>query len=670
MAQSKHTGRTNTLLASSGLVAAFLAGTGAVMVAQTSNADGIVRCWGSNVYGQCFTPADLGPCSSIAAGAYHTIAVRSDGGVRCWGWNAYGQCDTPADLGPCLSIAGGRVHTIALRSDGGVRCWGAGLTNTGSWPHVGQCDTPADLGPCLSIAGGSGHTIAVRSDGGVRCWGWNSDGQCDTPADLGPCISIAGGGAHTIALRSDGTVRAWGWNQNGQCNVPSDLGTCTAVAGGDGYTVALRTDGTVRAWGYCGYGQCTIPVDLGSCTAVASTFEHIVAVRTDGTVRAWGLDVFGMCNVPNDLGTSISVAAGDLHTVALTKPLPGKCVADLNGDRLVDGADLGILLYAWGRCPKETSGCLGDLDADGAVGGSVDGSDLGLLLAAWGACPAPRVPAWGTLVEAIPDPSVVTDPALRAAIEATGLAWRVRDTATQVEMLLVPPGTFTMGCTIEPCSQWDPPAHEVGLSHPFYLGRYEVTQGQYASVMGENPSGFHSFPDSPQRPVENVYMRQGPFLQASGARLPTAAEWEFACRAGTSSRYYDGSNDTASVFGLGWLQANSGWPTAGPHPVGGKLPNRLGFYDMLGNVWEMVEDYFVQLPCAIETCPPSGPQIDPCYCQMPPACCGGLLECRGGGWNSYFAISWSPDWGPGGAGYCGGCSILNATIGFRIAKDP
>ena len=124
MAQTKHAGRPSALLSKSGLVAAFLAGTSAGMVAQSAHSDGIVRCWGGNYYGQCDTPVDLGSCSSVAGGYYHTIALRIDGGVRCWGYNYYGQCNTPADLGPCSRIAGGGSHTIALRRDGGVRCWG------------------------------------------------------------------------------------------------------------------------------------------------------------------------------------------------------------------------------------------------------------------------------------------------------------------------------------------------------------------------------------------------------------------------------------------------------------------------------------------------------------------------------------------------------------------
>ena len=109
----------------------------------------------------------------------------ADGPVRCWGWNDDGQCNTPADLGPCSSIAGGRDHTIALRIDGSVRCWGARTT------------VPADLGSCSSVAAGSSHSIALRSDGIVRCWGDNDYGQCNT---FGPSSSVGGGWAHTVSV--------------------------------------------------------------------------------------------------------------------------------------------------------------------------------------------------------------------------------------------------------------------------------------------------------------------------------------------------------------------------------------------------------------------------------------------------------------------------------------
>jgi len=83
-------------------------------VEQSARADGVVMCWGLNDYGQCNTPVDLGPCSSVAGGQRHTVALRSDGGVQCWGRNDIGQCSTPADLGACSSVEGGFFHTIAI----------------------------------------------------------------------------------------------------------------------------------------------------------------------------------------------------------------------------------------------------------------------------------------------------------------------------------------------------------------------------------------------------------------------------------------------------------------------------------------------------------------------------------------------------------------------------
>ncbi len=310
MAQPKHTGRTSPLLTRSGLVAAFLATAGVVAAEQSAQAEGLVRCWGNNDVGQCNVPADLGPCLSVAAGTYHTIALRIDGAVRCWGDNQYGQCYIPADLGPCRSIAGGYGVTLAIRSDGAVRCWG--LNN------YGQSYTPSDLGTCLSVAGGGNHTVALRTDGTVRCWGNNKYGQCNTPDDLGPCSGVAAGFQHTVALRTDGAVRCWGANNYGQCYIPADLGPCRSIASAFAVTLAIRSDGAVRCWGLNDYGQCNTPADLAPCSSVAVGGQHSIALRTGGTVRCWGLNSFGQCATPPDLGICTSIAAGGLHTVTLT----------------------------------------------------------------------------------------------------------------------------------------------------------------------------------------------------------------------------------------------------------------------------------------------------------------------------------------------------------------
>jgi len=143
-------------------------------------------------------------------------------------------------------------------------------------------------------------------------------------------------------------------------------------------------------------------------------------------------------------------------------------------DGRVDGGDLGVLLANWGPVTSTALSRACDFDNSGQV----DGADLGALLAGWGACP---LSTWATILQAQPDPAVVTDPVLRDAIAATGLPWRVRDTGTGVEMLLVPPGTFQMGCIMGSqygCNSWELPVHQVTLTNAFYLGRYEVMPAQ------------------------------------------------------------------------------------------------------------------------------------------------------------------------------------------------
>ena len=265
------------------------------------------------------------------------------------------------------------------------------------------------------------------------------------------------------------------------------------------------------------------------------------------------------------------------------------------------------------------------------------------------------VPTWATMLELAPDPVVVTDANLRAAITATGFAWRIKDTSSNIEMLLIPPGTFQMGCVMgsiqSGCLSWEFPVHQVTLTNAFYIGRFEVTQAQWTARMGSNPSYFQGQPDSANRPVEQVsWSSARRFASGEGMRLPTEAEWEFACRAGTQTPFYNGSIDAATVGSLGWIAENSESRT---HAVGGKASNGFGLFDMFGNVWEWVNDYWsVYLPTA---------QVNP----IGPAT-GTTTPIRGG---SYA-----------GAGYEARSSVrdngiiplnqASINVGFRVARNP
>ena len=110
--------------------------------------------------------------TAIAAGAYHTVALRTDGSVVAWGWNPYGQTDVPNGLKDVTAIAAGDGHTVALRTDGSVAAWGAN--------KFGQTDVPNGLKDVTAIAVGALHTVALRTDGSVVAWGDNEEGQTDS----------------------------------------------------------------------------------------------------------------------------------------------------------------------------------------------------------------------------------------------------------------------------------------------------------------------------------------------------------------------------------------------------------------------------------------------------------------------------------------------------------
>ena len=200
---------------------------------------------------------------------------------------------------------------------------------------------------------------------------------------------------------------------------------------------------------------------------------------------------------------------------------------------------------------------------------------------------------------------------------------------TGMEFIRIEPGSFDMGSPAEePYREDQEVLHRVTLTQSFYLGRFEVTQGEWEAVMGENPSQFQEC--GSDCPVETVnYVDIEAFVAAleelSGERfrLPTEAEWEYACRADEGSVFGIGEQISSAVANFDGSDpfpgAESGPYRARPTPVGSFPANAWGLHDMNGNVWEWCED---------DHCPyPEGPVVDPL------ARCGAELQViRGGSW--------------------------------------
>jgi len=218
----------------------------------------------------------------------------------------------------------------------------------------------------------------------------------------------------------------------------------------------------------------------------------------------------------------------------------------------------------------------------------------------------------------------------------------------------IKPGTFMMGSPSGELGRDDDEIqHQVTLTRGFYMQITEVTQGQWRAVMGNNPSRFSNCGDD--CPVEQVswndvqefILRLNQKEGGNSYHLPTEAEWEYACRAGTNTMFSFGDNDS-QLINYAWFEYNSGKNT---HSVARKNPNAWGLYDMLGNVWEWCQDWLGNYP--------SGSVTDP----------AGLLSgltrvYRGGGWYNY-------------AVYCRSANRYSDTpvfrshvLGFRLSRTP
>jgi formylglycine-generating enzyme required for sulfatase activity len=249
-----------------------------------------------------------------------------------------------------------------------------------------------------------------------------------------------------------------------------------------------------------------------------------------------------------------------------------------------------------------------------------------------------------------------------------GAGIQIVKTRCGMDMVAIPAGQFMMGANNGPIDA--KPAHQVKVDE-FLLDQHEVTQEVYERVTGKNPSRRKN----PKNPVEQVTwtaavrfcnarsLQEGLTpcyntntwecdFSANGYRLPTEAEWEYACRAGSNLRYYFGDGEEG-LKSFGWFEVNS---PSGPHPVGQRKPNAWGLYDMAGNVWEWCNDfygakYFRESPADN----PRGPKQ------------GEKRVLRGGAWSSSAAscTSWVRNCDE--AGQTDVCLTMDSN-GFRCAR--
>jgi len=209
-----------------------------------------------------------------------------------------------------------------------------------------------------------------------------------------------------------------------------------------------------------------------------------------------------------------------------------------------------------------------------------------------------------------------------------------------IKMTLISPGTFIMGSPKDEIGRkyMDSDQKQVTITRPFYLGIYEVTQSQWKAIMGTNPTSYTFQSNWPVTSVSwddcQEYIKRLNTMGIGTFRLPTEAEWEYACRAGSTTRFPWGHDPTYGFLGeYAWYKESVGnWKC--PHTVGKLKPNAWGLYDMHGNVWEWCEDYN-----------------------------SGSCPVRGGSWYNYpeFCRSASRDtmtyW------------YKNDRVGFRLARD-
>ncbi len=310
---------------------------------------------------------------TISTGSYHSLAINSDGTLWAWGRNNQdGQLgdgtiidkNAPVKIGLSTNwakVAAGAVHSLGIKTDGTLWAWGANdFGQLGDGTTIKKTN-PVQIGTSANwakIEGGHLYSLAIKTDGTLWAWGQNLDGQLGdgtttskyTPVQIGTStnwVAVSGGLDHSLGIKSDGTLWAWGWGTFGQTggafsSVPFQVGTSTdwaSIFAGTYYTLGIKTGGTLWALGRNNvgqlgngnYSQVNSPTQIGTSTdwiKVSGHSAHSMGIKQNGTLWTWGLNNDGQLgngtitstNAPAQIGTatnwaSISAGLNDSHGI-------------------------------------------------------------------------------------------------------------------------------------------------------------------------------------------------------------------------------------------------------------------------------------------------------------------------------------------------------------------
>jgi N6-adenosine-specific RNA methylase IME4 len=269
---------------------------------------GTLVSWGYDYYGMVSNTPTANGFVQVAAGYWHSVALKSDGTLVSWGYDAYGQVSNTPTTNDFTQVSAGELHSVALKSDGTLVSWG-----TNADGRVSDTPTTNDF---TQVSAGERHSVALKSDGSLVTWGGYS-GCLGTPT-TNDFAQVAGGGFHSVAVKSDGSLVSWGEGDNyGEVSNTPTTNDFTQASAGKYHSVALKSDGSLVSWGYDNEGQVSNTPTTNDFTQVSAGPYHSIALKTDGTLVSWGPNHYGQVSNTPTTNDFTQVSAGAHYSVVI-----------------------------------------------------------------------------------------------------------------------------------------------------------------------------------------------------------------------------------------------------------------------------------------------------------------------------------------------------------------